>query len=117
MSTHHACPPDGLSVQAVAAATGLDRAAIYRAAQEAQLGSPAHFRYAGTQIIYTAQGLHRLAEGMERLRMDAGARLLRELLRLARQEAAVEERATTPSTPRVESWLTRFERRQEEAAA
>ncbi len=110
-------PVSGLSVQAVAKATGLDRTAIYRAAQEAQLGSPAHFRYAATEIVYTAQGLHQLAEGLERLGHDVAAHMLRNLLGRARQEAAVQERVTSPSAPALESWLSRFERQQEEAAA
>jgi hypothetical protein len=110
-------PPEGLSVQAVATATGLDRASIYRAAELAGLGSPAHFRYRGTHIVYSLAGLCRLLDGLEELREDGAARLLRDLLRRARQEAAVAQGATRPGEPEVESWLSRFERRQEEAAA
>lgn len=117
MSIPAPCPPDGLSVRAVARATGLDLPSVYRAAGEAQLGSPAHFRYAGTQIVYTFAGLCQLVQGLEALGYDGAARLLRELVGQARQAAASAERLTTPTAPAVESWLSAFERRQEEDQA
>lgn len=109
--------PEGLSVQAVAKATGLDRSTIYRAAEAAQLGSPAHFAYRHDKIIYTLAGLCQLAEGLERLREDSAAKLLREVISHARQEVAARAGVTAPPPAEVEHWLTRFERRQEEMAA
>lgn len=117
MSTATPGPHAGLSVQAVAQATGLDRASIYRAAEAAQLGAPAHFTYRGTQIVYTFPGLCQMVEGLELLREDGAARLPRAAQHLAQQAAATAEAATVPSARMVEHWLARYERDQEEAAA
>ena len=117
MSTQPNPPVGGLSIQAVVKATGLSRSTIYQAAEAARLGSPAHFRYIGNAIVYTFAGLCQLVQGLEELRQDDGAKLLRSLLGMARQQTATADGVTRPTEPAVESWLERWERRQEEAAA
>lgn len=111
--------PSGLSIQAVAQATGLSRATIYQAAEAAQLGAPAHFTYRGTCISYTLAGLCQLAEGLDRIGQPVGAKLLAEAVRQLRQQAATKAGVTTPDDVRglASRWDLRAEARQEEIAA
>lgn len=46
-----------MTVDRVAAITGLTRSAIYQAGAVAELGAPGHFVYAGGIVVYTFAGL------------------------------------------------------------
>lgn len=103
----------GLSVQAVAEATGLSRAEIYRAAGLANLGAPAHFGYPGGQLVYTPAGLHQMANALASDGQAAAAEMLRMAARA--REAAADTRPLNQAP--AEHWLERTERRKEEDAA
>jgi hypothetical protein len=57
-----------VTIDRVSEITGLTRAALYRAAALAELGSPAHFIYDDGIIRYTLRGLCRIAAQIQRER-------------------------------------------------
>lgn len=109
-------PFEGLGIQAVAESTGLSRAEIYRVASIGGLGSPAHFKFLGAQVFYTAEGLCELCEFLDEVGHTVEAKALRAKLGMERQLAAAAAGVTTPDGACVRSWCAEHERRQEEAA-
>jgi hypothetical protein len=107
----------GLCIQAVADATGLSRAEIYRVASIGGLGSPAHFIFLGAQVFYTPEGLCELCDFLVETGHDLPAKALRSKLAIERQLAAAAAGVTTPDGAKVRSWCAEHERRQEEIAA
>lgn len=109
--------PIGLTIEKVTEATGLTRARIYEAAEAAQLGSPAHFIYLNSRVVYTPAGLCQLVEGLHRLGETVAAKAL--ATQLPAQQAllakgAAEVPAPAPETRR--DWMADYERKQEDAA-
>jgi hypothetical protein len=119
MSTDNTQPFAGLSVQAVADATGLSRATIYQAAEHQSLGVPAHFTYQHGTVVYSAAGLCRLVEGLDQLGQSLASKVLAARLTMERQRAATAAGVTSPDTARSElrRWDIAHELQQEAAAA
>lgn len=99
-------PTEYLSIGRVCDVTGLPRAEIYRAAELAQLGMPAHSFYRDGVVCYTSKGLEMLGQELQKMGHDLPARLLSAELGFMR---ARRER------PRL-SWAQRWEARQEGVA-
>lgn len=93
----------------VAAITGLTQAAIYRAHTD-DMGSPGHFLYPHASLCYTRLGLSCLADGIEALGHQQGAKLLR--AEIARQDAL----RTAEVGKVTRRWDLAHEARQEAAA-
>lgn len=104
----------GLSITAVAHATGLERIDIYRAAEDAGLGAPAHFHYPHGEIVYTEAGLEGLVEALPRIGRPHAATLLR--AKIAMERSAVNAgRSAIMKTAR--GWLATWQTQNEERAA
>lgn len=118
-STDNTQPFAGLSVQAVAEATGLSRATIYQAAEQQNLGVPAHFTYQHASVVYSAAGLCRLVEGLDQLGHSVASKALAAKLATERQRAANRAGVTSPDCIRslARRWDLAHEARTEEAAA
>lgn len=116
MNSQPVAPFTGLSIQEVVDITVLCRATIYRAMQEAQLGSPAHFEYVGGVITFKVAGLCQLIGGLERIGEEVPAKSLAAAVKIRRQQAATVSGVTSPDGDRetVRRWDLQHERQQEQ---
>lgn len=110
-------PFTGLTVQAVAEATGLSRGEIYQVGGILDLGAPAHFRYVDSILVYTPKGLAELAEGMQICGHGVAAGALHAVLAKHRATPPPVAEIPPPSTaPEPRGWMAEHEARQEDAA-
>jgi hypothetical protein len=103
-----------MTVDRVAAVTGLTRAAIYQAGAVAGLGAPGHFVYAGGIVVYTFAGLCALVDVLQ-LDHAAAAKSLAFSLKQQRERVATSPDAEVARRI-AQRWDVKFEMSVEVAA-